>query len=128
MRLAVLLLPCLLSGCADRASQRERDLEARVTRLEAQVRELSAALKRAQEPADTENVAVLAGARTCALDLARALEAYRTDNDRYPPPDLVGLPASCADFRVDWRKIAANAYAFGVQTQGGQNLTEQQGP
>ncbi len=108
--------------------RRTQQLEDRVNRLEARVGALEVQLERLRGTADAERVTDLAGARTCAFDLARALEAYRNDNGRYPNAGEVVFPGSCADLRVNWRALSGAGYAFDVLGQDGAALTSQKGP
>lgn len=117
-----------LGACADRSARRVQQLEDRVQRLEKRVGALQARLERLSGPSDAERVTDLAGARTCASDLARALEAYRNDNGRYPAASEVVFPGSCADLRVDWRVLGGANYAFDVLGKDGAVLTSQSGP
>lgn len=131
MRAFALFLPLLLASCADRAEEgravdlterlndRIETLERRVETLEGRLDDLS------EQTGDADRVADLAGARTCALDLARTLEAFRTDNARYPRASEVTFPPSCTDLRVDWTRLTGGAYAFDVQDQRGRVLTRQ---
>ena len=123
-----LLLALLLGGCSDRAARRTQQLEDRVRRLEAWVEALQAQLGRLQRPSDAARVTDLAGARTCAFDLARVLEAYCGDNGRYPAAGELVFPGSCADLRVDWRQLGGAGYAFDVLSTKGAVLASQQGP
>ena len=104
------------AALADRVAQLERE----VKRLRAEVAELRGS-------SDPERVEVVAGARSCALDLARALEAYRTDNKRYPPAASITVPGSCSGLRVDWEALKENQYAFVVRDERGEVLTRQAG-
>lgn len=128
--LVVLGSAALLGGCADNASadsaaERVGVLEQRVTRLQAEVERLRGEVQALRGGQNAARVTDLAGARTCALDLARTLEAYRSDNGRYPNPSEITLPGACADLRVDWQKLAADAYAFDVRGRDGALLTHQ---
>ncbi|GAA5532316.1 hypothetical protein [Deinococcus aluminii] len=120
--LPLLLLAGLLSGCQDREARAENArLAARVTALEAQVRALAAR-------SDTGAIVSQAAAQNCANDLARFLETTRQDGGRYPAIQLVTLPDSCMDLRVNWHTLKPNAYAFNVTDLGGHTLARQSGP
>lgn len=115
----------VLSACAARQDDRVAALEARLERLESEVRRLRTELNELHGQ-DAARITDLAGARTCALEVARALEAYRSDNGRYPRASEVTFPGSCAGLRVNWRALQAGRYAFDVLGEGGQLLTREE--
>ena len=127
--LLFLALAGLLGACAGReaAPTPDPDLAGRVEELEREVRELRADLAEVREltGGDAARVARVAAAQTCGLDLARLMEAFRTDNARYPRVNEIVFPGSCADLRVDWKTLEAGEFAFDVLDSRGRLLVEQ---
>ncbi|MFC4454958.1 hypothetical protein [Deinococcus sonorensis] len=123
MSRVLLLFPLLLTACTDRPSAREQQLEQRVARLEAQVRQLQ---QQAAAPGSAQRVTTLAAAQYCASELARELEAYNQDNGRYPAAPAVTLPNACADFQVQWKTLQAGTYRFSVSGSDGRELATEQ--
>lgn len=125
-----LIVPLLLGSCARPDAQavaRQQALEARVARLESQLADVQAAVRRAQaqsvhQAGDAQQLAARAAAQYCATQLASSLEAYRQDNARFPAMSAVVLPSACAGFRVAWTQLDKAHYRFGVGGPGGTEL------
>ncbi|WP_157448893.1 hypothetical protein [Deinococcus peraridilitoris] len=124
----LLALPLGLGACAPgEGASANAELEQRVQQLEGEVQQLRKELGELRgSDQSAAQVTDLAGARTCALDLARVMEAFRTDNDRYPRASEVTFPGSCAELRVDWRVLQGQRYAFDVRDRSGTLLTREE--
>ncbi|MBB6099963.1 type II secretory pathway component PulJ [Deinobacterium chartae] len=123
-----LLLSLLLVAChsAPREDEHVQALERRVAVLERRL----AALERAQDAerreqsssADAVNTAL---AESCARDYALDLEAFRTDNGRYPSASELSAPAACEGLEVRFVERGDYHYSLRVKNPAGGNVVTQ---